>query len=164
MSGGAEFEARVIPARGLTLGVTANYTDFKYTQYQSGNLDLTPTPQPTPKYTVDLSGRYEIPLGVGPLSLQGRLVLARTGPTAALATPRSPASPLSGLPAPMPSTSPRREYIRAVGTLSARINLHIDRWGMDVALWGKNLTDERYLNGLLAPFGGPPYFTIGFVS
>jgi hypothetical protein len=52
----------------------------------------------------------------------------------------------------------------SVGLLNARVNLHLQAWGVDVALFGKNITSEEYYEqavgvetiGILLGYPAPP--------
>lgn len=137
------------PIPGLAIAASYGYTDSEIKENQ-GNPGSIGNPVPSvPKDTLNVSLEHSLPLS-GTLSLYSRLGLQRIGET-----------PFDINDAPGTARN-------AVDLVDARIALEGGAWTL--ALWGRNLTDERYfsdavvvtLNGaapfnklLLAPYGEP---------
>jgi iron complex outermembrane receptor protein len=116
----------------LLVRAYAAYTDAYYDQFIDFSGDRSGEPFGVPHWIVNLSGRYEEPTPVGELGYQvdynwkNTFVVDGRGVNHALATQP------------------------AYGLLNARIDLKIDSWGIDLALFGRNLTGENYLNQVAA--------------
>jgi outer membrane receptor protein involved in Fe transport len=121
-SKGAELETRARLTEALEMGFGAGYQDAKITGQGVGSPQLVGSPvYQVPNWTVNASGSYAVPLG--DWSLVNGLDYSFIG--------RS----FSG------NNSPQDPRLRnAYRLLDARISLH--NGGFDVALVGKNLTDE----------------------
>ena len=119
---GVEVELTAIPVSGLELTGTMAYTDGRYTEYLAPPSNLRGVQlRLAPKWTYSLSGAYTLPTSVGDFraqmdySHQGRAITA--------------------LPA---------GYRVPFGILNGRLSLAIDSQKLNIALYGKNLTDKRY--------------------
>jgi len=142
---GIEVEGTVIPVDHLTLGVVADWFHGKYAKYNFGGVDETSQPWDAPNYTVDLLGRYEIPLSFGSIAGQADYFLRDRVPLS-----------LGSVTACAPSGSScvydaahQVVWGPTLGLLSARLTLHVDAWKADFSLWGRNLTDQHYFTSLL---------------
>ena len=123
------FEAETVwrATDNFTLNASTSLTDANYIKF----VDLTGNRSgehfDVPKWTVLTGFRYAEPTPWGEAALQGRLPLAKRGSVGA-----QRAHPVAGHP-------------KCYGVLDARATLDIDRWGVQIALYGKNLTDRNYL-------------------
>jgi iron complex outermembrane recepter protein len=148
---GAEVEADVIVGEGLTLHASTAYTDARYLKYIDLSGDHTNDPFSVPKWTYSLRANYTRPTGVGDASVELDYVWKSAVNVAPTTTP----------------TFTKFETQPGYGLLNARLNLHLDAWNMDVAVFGQNLTNKYYfdqggtINGdgydLFSVYvGGPP--------
>lgn len=171
---GVEIEAIWNPVEELTFFATVGYVDASYDEFTdlSGpvcsppNLPNTPPPCPipatlvagapfdrthevfnNPKWAYSLIGQYEVPLDIGRLKFTVDWAWRDE-------TNFSP-----------PATNAASVTQDAYGLLGARVALHIEDWDADVAVFGRNLTDEEYFQVALglAPllgwnvgYGGEP--------
>jgi len=128
---GGELELTARPTDGLTLSANVAYLHAKYDTFRAldaaGNLlDLSSRPYASPKWTYNLGATYEFPVKSGTIQLTGNF--AWIG-----------ANNLS---------EDVDDAVGAVqegyGLLDARISWHIDSMKLDLAVFGKNLTDRRY--------------------
>jgi iron complex outermembrane receptor protein len=157
---GVEFEGTVIPIDHLTLGVTADYFHGKYTKYSFEGVDETSQPWGTPDYTVDLLGRYEIPLSFGSLVGQADYYIRDRYP---LTLGSITACAGNAAPPCVYNAASQVTWSQRTGLLSARLTLHVADWKTDFSLWGRNLTNERYITGELAALDSRVFET-GYVS
>lgn len=139
---GLEAESDLLVASGLTLRGSTAYTNAQYKKFVDLAGDRSGEPFPVPKWTWALGARYVHTASFGTAAInvdynwQSKVVL---DPTAVL---RSQVTQ------------------RGFGLLSGRINLHLDGAGLDVALFGKNLTAKKYYDQAFSlEFGG---FNLGF--
>jgi iron complex outermembrane receptor protein len=144
---GGELEATAALTDRLTFTAGAAYLHTKYDEYlardASNNLlDLSAQEFAAPKWTFNLGGSYTVPVSNG--NVRANVNYAWTD--------RVDFQP--GTPDERSVTQP------AYGLLDARITWHIDREGLDLAVYGKNLTDKRYLNA--ASNGQSAGYNIGF--
>jgi iron complex outermembrane receptor protein len=129
---GIEAEAVFRPTSQFSLTATAGLTDAKYDKFADLTGDRTHETFGVPKWTAGVSARYEIPLSAGELAFQldynwqDKVVL--------------------GPDAPNPEQVTQKSY----GLLNGRISLKLDRWDAEVAVFGKNLTDEEYATGAVS--------------
>jgi len=133
---GFELESTVLPMRGLTLGGSLGYTDFKYTSMNPilGTL-ATYLPSTRPKWTGTLSGQYETEPVVGDARMRLRADAnyhskQRLDPAA---TPAVPAfAPVQHSPATwIVNGRIALEGVRAAGGEA------------EVAVWVRNLTNDK---------------------
>lgn len=144
---GGELEVTAAPTSRLTFTGGAGYVHAGYDSYitrdSAGNvLDLTALPFAVPKWTFNLGGNYELPLADGALRLTANYAY----------TSRVIYQPTAADRASV--TQP------AFGLLDARLNWHIASQNLDVALFGKNLTNKLYFSSISVT--GP--FNIGSVG
>jgi iron complex outermembrane receptor protein len=133
---GFEAEATVLPMRGLTLGATLGYTDFKYTS-MSPILGTLQTYLPTlrSKWTSTLSAQYESEPVIG----EARLRLRADANYRSKQRLDSAATPFAPAFAPIQSTP-------ASWIINGRVALErirIPAGEAEVALWVRNLTNNK---------------------
>lgn len=120
---GIEFDITAVPVDGLELGLNGAYTDGRFASY------ITPTGEDrsnlpllfTPKWQIGGSVAYTAELSGGRWRTQGDI--SYTG------------RQLSAEPA---AFSPKHTIF------NARTSVDIDAWDLNIALYGKNLTNRRY--------------------
>lgn len=128
---GVEVEADAILTNNFSVHLSGAYTHAKYTSFldldANGNpIDRSNQPFPVPKSTFGITPRYTFSNGLGHLSAQvdfrwqSKVVLDPAGAR--------------------PDFVTQGPY----GLLNARIAQHIDRWNVDVAVFGTNLTATHY--------------------
>jgi len=137
---GGELEVTAVPIDGLTLEGSAGYVHARYDQYMArdsaGNLlDLSATKFPVPEWTFNVGGTYEIPLRDGSVRLYANYQWK---------------DDVEFYLSPRPAGASQKAY----GLLDARISWSIASQGLDIAVFGKNLTDKIYFSNL-SPAG--PY-------
>lgn len=133
---GIEAEGDVIVTKGLSLHASLAYTDPRYIHYVDATGDHSNEPFSVPKWTYTLNANYKHPTGVGEASLEVDYAWKS-------AVDVNPASTLA-------SSVTQPGY----GLLNARLNLHLDAWNMDIAVFSQNLTDVSYFDqgfGFQAP-------------
>ena len=129
---GGELELTAMPTRNLTLTAGAAYLHAKYNEYRAvdsaGNVvDLSAQEFSSPKWSFNVGGAYTVPLVDGSLRLSANYSWrSRVNFTPSIAV--DPAS-LSQ---------------EAYGLLDGRISWEIDSQGLEIAVFGKNLTDKIY--------------------
>jgi iron complex outermembrane receptor protein len=129
---GLEADVQAQITSQLFVRTYAAYTDAYYSEFTDFTGNRAGEPFGVPRWVVNLSGRYEEPTSVGMLGYQldtnwkNTFVVDGRGLNHALATQHS------------------------YGLLNGRIDLKIDSWGLDLALFGRNLTGEKYLNQVAA--------------
>jgi iron complex outermembrane receptor protein len=144
---GVELEAAAIPAPGLSFKTWIAYTDAYYNKFLDAQLgDRAGEPYTVPRWSWSLNGKYVRPTGIGDLLFEldylwrGRMDLDGAGVYRSQITQA------------------------AVGVLDGRINLHLDRANLDVALFGRNITARKYSDqafqleqiGINMLFAAPP--------
>jgi iron complex outermembrane receptor protein len=133
---GFELEATAIPVEGLTLKGTVSLTDAKYKEFTDVNpltglpRDRSGEPFVVPKWTYSASARYDVPIGENTLGFQVDWYYQ---------------SGVNFLPAKNAAVPAGTGFQNGYGLLNARIDFEIEAWGVEVALYGKNLTNEKYL-------------------
>ncbi len=140
---GVEAEATAIVASGLRMNASATYTDAHYDSFPdidtTTGLPINRTGEPfsVPKWILTLGGNYTRPTPLGDVSLEvdySWRTAVDTIPNAVLVQQVTQA---------------------AYGLLDARINWHLDAQNLDVALFGRNLTNKAYIDqGTNLEFGG----------
>jgi iron complex outermembrane receptor protein len=123
---GMELEADAVVAAGLSVHLSTAYTGARFDRFSDVTGNRQHEPFAVPKWMWSLSGKYVWPTAVGDLFTQVDYDWKGTVNLAGHAVYASQV------------TQP------AYGLLNARINLHIDARNMDVALYGKNVTNVRY--------------------
>jgi iron complex outermembrane receptor protein len=137
---GFEWENTLVPLQGVTLGANVGYTDFKYSRVDRliGTLQNY-IPLNRPKWTGQLSAQYED----GELARGGRLVLrldANYRGKTNLAYTR-----IGGNPAAIAATTTDNTWIVNGRAAIADIDIDIGGGKGEVALWARNLFDDRSL-------------------
>jgi iron complex outermembrane receptor protein len=120
----AEADLRVLP--GLTIHGATAYTDAHYIRYVDFTGDRTNEPFPVPRWTGSLSGRYVRPMSLGDLLFELDYDWKSTTDLDGQAVLRSQV------------TQP------GYGLLNGRINWHLNALNLDVAAFGKNITNKLY--------------------
>jgi iron complex outermembrane receptor protein len=123
---GMELEADAIIASGLSMHASTAYTDAHYDKFADVTGDRSHEPFSVPKWMWSLGAKYLRPTGIGDLSIQ-------------LDYDWKSAVNLAGH-----AVYANQVTQGAYGLLNARINLHFDARNLDVALFGKNMTNVRY--------------------
>ncbi len=149
---GVELEITAMPWTGMEINATGAYL---HAAYESGTFNELqelpngtivtvdrsgePVPQ-APKFTYSLGATQTVPLAFGKLSFHvdyaWRDKMVYTQDTA---------SPLQ--PAAVQAVYATQNYlgwIPSYGLLNGRIALHLDNPDLELALWGRNLTNEQY--------------------
>jgi iron complex outermembrane receptor protein len=138
---GAEIDLEAIPVHGLELRASAAYTDPRYKNYVIGGVDLSSTPfRFVPKWAYSLSAAYTQDVAFGSLRYQADYDWSS----------RIYTSNFVGRP--------------SLGLLGGRVSAHLDESDVDIALFGKNLTQKKYFAyvvdtgalGIQAGFAGSP--------
>jgi iron complex outermembrane receptor protein len=167
---GVELQFQARPTEQLSLWGSATYTDAKYVNFPNAPIEaggtadlsgftLTSTnPSGAPLWKIDVGARYEWNIGPGVLGAQGDYAYRTSLPITPLN--QDPNMPL-----------PEQRYIdRAVGLLAARLDYNLPNYGLNVAIWGTNLTNvaygyvglqSTYINGVGTAATAPPR-TFGF--
>lgn len=128
---GVEVDASVQITPQWRVKGSGAFIDAHYDRFLDASGDRSHEPIPAPKWTWNLNNRFVQPTKVGDLAIEldydwtGATVLAPTAPDLSLATQR------------------------AYGLLTARANLTIAAWGVDVAIFGKNITSQKYYSNML---------------
>jgi iron complex outermembrane recepter protein len=137
---GFEFEASALPVTGLTLGWSVGYTDV-YFGYVNPILLAAEggAYQPTliPKWTTDLSGKYE----TMPLFDNARLAFSTNGSWRA----REQTLPNAALATEIPAFAPLL-YSPAGWIVNARLALREIQMGPvegEIAIWGRNINNNK---------------------
>jgi len=143
---GLELEATARPMRGLTLNAAATFLDPKYKKFTipltaTTSLDVSDTPFPyTPKRSYTLGADYTVAAGPGEanfhLDWAWRSDTWTTGPLVGAG--------LFGL------TTPDTNKIPSYGILNGQISYRMLDKKLEVALYGRNLTQKKYFQRLLA--------------
>jgi iron complex outermembrane receptor protein len=120
-------------------GSTA-YTDAHYEHFVDLSGDRSGEPFPVPRWFWNLSSRYVQSTHIGDLAFQ----LDYDWRSATVLEPT----------APIRSQGTQQAY----GLLNARANLTIAAWGLDVALFGKNITSQKYLSNIALPSASFGYY------
>jgi iron complex outermembrane receptor protein len=133
---GFEVELSTRPVDGLELGGTVSYTDARYRQFLSLGVDQSGQLfQNVPKWTYSLSAAYTVPLGFADLRAQANWYWRG----------RVDMFPAGGAPNP-------DRFQESYGLLSGRLSLELHEPNIEIALWGRNLTDEVYFNAAFDNF------------
>jgi iron complex outermembrane receptor protein len=130
---GGELEIIAQPSDRFNVDIGLSYLHASYDKYfardSAGNLlDLSNLVFPAPKFTWNVGTHYTVPLSTGDLRFD--LNYAFT----------SKVDFRPGTPTESSVTQP------AYGLLDGRISWNIEDLGLNIAVFGKNLTNEHYLN------------------
>lgn len=129
---GGEVELTAVPTTGLTLTVAGSYLKARYRSFlardTAGNLtDRSRERFPVPEFTFNLGATYQIPLTDGHV----RLTTNYSWQDDTVYRPETPT--LAGVTQ------------SAYGLLDMRITWHIESQGLDLAVFGRNLTNKKYI-------------------
>jgi iron complex outermembrane receptor protein len=130
---GGELEVTAAPTEHLIISAGTAYLHPKYNQFltvdAAGNrVDMSGLPFSDPKWTYNLSAAYTVPLSDGSIRLYANYAWIDA---------------VNFVPGTPDAASVTQS---AYGLLDGRINWHIESQNIDVAIFGKNLTDKKYLN------------------
>jgi iron complex outermembrane receptor protein len=148
---GGELELLWNPVDPLTLSFSAAHLNGEYDEYidTGDGLNRVNDPWPAPEWTYSASARYVVPMSIGDLAFQADY---------------SHADAVSGVVAGTnPQLAPFLEGSDS-NLLNGRISLGLDSIDGELALFGRNLTDEDYyttrLNvlGVVTRYAGYPRF------
>jgi iron complex outermembrane receptor protein len=137
---GGEIESVFIPIPHLTLNASIGLFHGEYGSWHDGNLDRSDTPFSTPETTIYLGARYVVPLTVGDLSLQADYTHQSSQPLFTDSQAATTAGPCCTLKINRALTVEQKGY----GLLGARVSLELKAWDAEVAIFGRNLTDQKY--------------------
>jgi iron complex outermembrane receptor protein len=143
---GFEAELTVLPMRGLLVSGALTLLDPKYKRFTiptatNPALDVSDTPFVyTPKTSYTVTVDYTLPVGVGDLNIHGDY--ARRSATFGV-------GPLvgAGLPGALKRNTNR---IAAYGILNGQVALRLQDGRVELAVYGRNLTQKKYFQRLLA--------------
>ncbi|MFC3098660.1 TonB-dependent receptor [Alteraurantiacibacter palmitatis] len=148
---GVELESMVRPVEQLTLNFATTWLDPTYVSFPLSSIgDLTGTkPAGIPEWTVVLGAQWEQDLG------NGDVLIANT-----TFYHESKTQVIEGLPgflsggqaAAIAAAAP---FQRQVDELSASLTYQFTDLGLDLTVWGRNLTNDRYLLSLFDSPGQP---------
>jgi len=166
---GAEFETEVIPVTGLKLTANAAYTYPKYLRYTQKTLNLTLFPsgiqdlsgepfQSLSRWTFGLTAGYDYPVEIGSLHLQASYAYRTKADTfVADSVPATSATSSFAATAPASAT-----YQPGYGVVNASVTLDLDQYNASIMVWGKNITDQKYLNSTTSLVNAGVGSTYGF--
>lgn len=123
---GMELEGDAIIASGLSLHTSAAYTGAHYDRFADVTGDRSHEPFSVPRWMWSMSGRFVRPVGIGDLMFE-------------LDYDWKSAVNLAGH-AVYADQVTQGSY----GLLNGRINLHLEARSLDIALYGKNITNVTY--------------------
>jgi iron complex outermembrane receptor protein len=143
---GVELEADAIVASGLRLHTSVAYTGAHYDKFSDVTGDRSHEPFSVPRWMWSMSGKYVRSLGFGDLMFELDYDWKSAVNLAAHAVYADQVTQAS------------------YGLLNGRINLHLDARNLDIALFGKNITNVRYADqaftleqgGFNQEYLGPP--------
>lgn len=138
---GGELEGVLVPVDNLTLTTAVAYFKGEYEEWEDGDLDRSPTPFGFPEWTFYLGANYKVPLESGQLAFQ---VDYRWQDESVLFTENR--TPGVGACCTQTINPANTLYQDAYSIWNARISLRLDRFDTELALFGRNLSDELYYN------------------
>jgi iron complex outermembrane recepter protein len=159
---GFEAELTVAPATGLTFGSNLGYTDAKYNEFT--NLDGSDWSGAefayTPEFTLALFGDYSVDVGPGTLKLHADYswrseAFANSIQASAPQRLGRTAAQIQQLNDALQATAEIPSY----GLLNARIAYEFNDPQIEVAVFGRNITQEQFFSRLLAVQGTALGFT-----
>jgi len=119
---GVEAEVTITPLSGLELRASGAYTDARFTDYVVNGVDLSATPIVfAPKWSYSLSGAYTADMSFG--SVRAQLDYGWNDKL---------------------TTSGTRGVRNPLGLLNGRLSASLESAGLDIAVYGRNLTNEHY--------------------
>ena len=161
---GFEFEATAIPMRGLELTGSFAYLDAKYKKgsriENQGTAALPvlvdrsnePVTQ-APKWTANVGATQTFAVGFGDLSFHADYAyIAKRAMDAG--TVRSLAQGGTQARIDANAIGNRASIIKGYGLLNARIALQLDSPDLELALWGRNLTDQPWFTNVFNSYTG----------
>lgn len=142
---GVEVEANVRPFDNLEIQANVGYIHPRYLEFVDATGDRSNEDWPTPDWTYAVSARYTVPLDFGQLQLQADYQ-GQSRQNVYPAVARQPEDVTQG----------------AYGLLNGRISLSVDDEDFEVALFGRNLLGETYIEGGLSLEAlGQNYINVG---
>lgn len=154
---GFEFEGTVHPAKPLTLGLSVTYLDPKYDDFKYSAVgDLSGTrPAGIPSISATWTASWVQPIGTANLTLRGDYHY------------ESPVQIVEGLPGYLSygtaaAIAAAQPFRREVSELDASATLSLQN-GVEVTVWGRNLTDNRYLLSIFDSVA-QPYSISGYTN
>jgi iron complex outermembrane receptor protein len=148
---GAELEVTAAPVRGLNVGASVGYTDVKYTRVNPSLLAAQNgeyIPFGRPKWTGSVYASYETQPLIGNTTLQLRMDGVYRSEFTFSSQPSQ-----DGAFAGNANALATPAYWLVNGHAALR-NIKLGPVDAELAVWGKNLTDKKYLaNVLYLPFG-----------
>ncbi|KRB83025.1 hypothetical protein ASE00_13640 [Sphingomonas sp. Root710] len=143
---GVEVELTLAPFENFEIAGNLGYLDQKYKDFRVNGpagpqtFDLSGTRfLQSPDWMIGVSPRYTIPLSFGKLLVQADYSWQSSADLA---------PPVTAAGVNLAATAGRSSIQPSYGLLNARLALTI-RNNTEIAIWGKNLTDKRYLNSIL---------------
>jgi iron complex outermembrane receptor protein len=127
---GGELELVSVPTRDLRLAATAGYVRARYDQFVSDMGDVTNTPfLYTPEWTYSVSAAYTMRMPSGDLFAQLDWYWTDKQTN-------------------FPVAIDNKQFVPAIGLLNGRISKHLQRVGLDIAVYSRNLLNKKYFNQL----------------
>jgi iron complex outermembrane receptor protein len=159
---GFEAELTVAPASGVTLGANMGYTDPKYKSFVNlDGADWSGSKFPyTPKTTIGVFADYGVDMGSGRLKLhadyswRSKVFASSIAASAAQRVGQS-AAQIAAISDSLQNTA----MIPSYGLMNARIAFELNDPNLEIALYARNITKEKYFTRLLATENTPLSFT-----
>ncbi len=123
---GVEVEATLRPTRNFTLQATGGLTDAKYDEFLTATGDRSDESFGVPKWTGSLAATYVQPLAIGDLTFHANTTYR---------------SKIDLVPGAITQESLTQ---KGYALVNGRIALDIEDMGLEVAVFGRNLTDKAY--------------------
>lgn len=142
---GFEADLTLQPVDNFTFKVSGGMTDAKYKKFVDAGGDRTNEPFPFPEYSLAMSATYEWPTSFGAVKLSSNYSWqddVDLGPNEKV---------------------PGALVQSAYGLLGARLAAEIDDAGVELAIFGKNITNEEYLTSGL-PFDSSLGFNAAYAG
>lgn len=159
---GFEAELTVVPTDGLTLGANLGVTDAKYKSFTNlDGADWSGSAFPyTPKNTLGIFGDYARDIGPGTVKLHADYswrskVFASSIAASAASRVGKTATEIAAISAGLQNTA----LIPSYSLLNARIAFQLNDPNLEIALYARNITKEKYFTRLLATENTPLAFT-----
>ena len=161
---GFEFEATAIPIEGLELTGSLAYLDAKYvkgSRFENQGTAAAPvlvdrSKEPVtqaPKWTANAGATKTFDVGFGDLALHADYAwIAKRAMDAG--TVRSLAQGGTQVAIDRQAIANRASIIKGYGLLNARVSLQLDSPDLELALWGRNLTDQPWFTNVFNSYTG----------
>ena len=148
---GVELESMVRPVEQLTLNFATTWLDPTYVSFPLSSIgDLTGTkPAGIPEWTIVLGAQWEQDLGNGDVLIANTTFYHESNTQVIEGLPGFLAG---GQAAAIAAAAP---FQRQVDELSASLTYQFTDLGLDLTVWGRNLTNDRYLLSLFDSPGQP---------